>query len=336
MAAPTDVQVTSSGTTTIHTLPASNAAGVTDDHALPIQGVTGGVPVPVSAASLPLPVGAAQDGTDGTGITPPTGATGIRGWLSGIFNKLNTSIAVTGTFWQSTQPISATSLPLPAGAAAAAKQPALGTAGTPSADVITVQGNPSGTPQPISGTITANLGTLNGAALDASVNGLLVSQSSATSGQKGTLHLGAVTSAAPSYTTAQSSPLSLDTSGNLRVNLQTAIPAGSSIIGKTGIDQTTPGSTNGVTDVGSSNWGVSRASVANTATQLIASRAGRQAIVVVNLGTTPVYLGGSGVTTSNGTLLPGVAGATRSIPFSGAIYGVVTSGSQSVSVEEFY
>jgi hypothetical protein len=39
-----------------------------------------------------------------------------------------------------TQPVSAASLPLPTGAATAAKQPSLGTAGTPSADVLTVQG----------------------------------------------------------------------------------------------------------------------------------------------------------------------------------------------------
>lgn len=38
-----------------------------------------------------------------------------------------------------TQPVSAASLPLPSGAATAAKQPALGTAGTASADVITTQ-----------------------------------------------------------------------------------------------------------------------------------------------------------------------------------------------------
>jgi hypothetical protein len=38
------------------------------------------------------------------------------------------------------QPVSAASLPLPTGAATAAKQPALGTAGTASTDVITVQG----------------------------------------------------------------------------------------------------------------------------------------------------------------------------------------------------
>jgi hypothetical protein len=67
-----------------------------------------------------------------------------------------------------TQPISATALPLPSGAATAIKQPALGTAGTPSADVISVQGVSGGTPQPVSdgggsitvdGTVTANAGT---------------------------------------------------------------------------------------------------------------------------------------------------------------------------------
>lgn len=57
--------------------------------------------------------------------------------------------AVTGTFFQATQPVSAASLPLPTGAATAAKQPALGTAGTPSADVLTVQGSATGTPLPV-------------------------------------------------------------------------------------------------------------------------------------------------------------------------------------------
>lgn len=52
-------------------------------------------------------------------------------------------------------PASIASLPLPAGAATAAKQPALGTAGSPSTDVITVQGAATGTALPVSGTITA-------------------------------------------------------------------------------------------------------------------------------------------------------------------------------------
>lgn len=42
----------------------------------------------ISASALPLPTGAAQDGTDATGVTAPTGGSGIRGWLSGIYSKL--------------------------------------------------------------------------------------------------------------------------------------------------------------------------------------------------------------------------------------------------------
>ncbi len=137
------------------------------------------------------------------------------------------STPVTGTFWQTTQPISAASLPLPTGAATSAKQPALGTAGTASTDVLSVQGIASMTPlkvdgsgvtQPVSGSVTANIGTTNGLALDTSVNGLLLAQGSTTSGQKGPLAQGAVTSSAPSYTTAQSSPLSLTLAGALRVD----------------------------------------------------------------------------------------------------------------------
>jgi len=44
-------------------------------------------------------------------------------------------------------------------------------------------------------------------------------QGSATSGQTGSLVMGAVTTNAPSYTTAQTSPLSVDTGGRMRVQL---------------------------------------------------------------------------------------------------------------------
>lgn len=46
-----------------------------------------------------------------------------------------------------------------------------------------------------------------------------VGQGSTTSGQSGSLMQGAVTTGSPTYTTAQTSPLSLDTAGNLRVNV---------------------------------------------------------------------------------------------------------------------
>lgn len=76
----------------------------------------------------------------------------------------------------------------------------------------------SGVTQPVSGTVTANIGTTNGLALDTSVNGILLSQGSTTSGQKGPLVQGAVTTAAPTYTTGQTDPLSLTTAGALRID----------------------------------------------------------------------------------------------------------------------
>ena len=62
---------------------------------------------------------ASAQGASATGVTQPTGGSGILGWLSGIFNKLNTSIAVTGTFWQATQPVSQAALTPVATSAAA-------------------------------------------------------------------------------------------------------------------------------------------------------------------------------------------------------------------------
>lgn len=69
--------------------------------------------------------------------------------------------------------------------------------------------------------VTANAGTnlnTSALALDTSVVALQVTQASTTSGQKGTLIQAAVTTAAPTYTTAQTSPLSLTTTGLLRID----------------------------------------------------------------------------------------------------------------------
>lgn len=59
---------------------------------------------------------------------------------SGIEIATNSNPVRTDPTGTTTQPVSATSLPLPTGASTAAKQPAIGTAGTPSADVLSVQG----------------------------------------------------------------------------------------------------------------------------------------------------------------------------------------------------
>jgi len=58
------------------------------------------------------------------------------------------------------------------------------------------------------------------------------------------------TAVAPTYVEGTDNPLSGDLSGNLRVTNTTATPAGGAIIGKIGIDQTTPGTTNNVTTQG--------------------------------------------------------------------------------------
>ncbi len=61
------------------------------------------------------------------------------------------------------------------------------------------------------GALRVNAGTVAG----------IFAQNATTSGQLTGLVSGAVTTAAPTYTTAQTSPLSLDTAGNLRVNVTT-------------------------------------------------------------------------------------------------------------------
>lgn len=73
-------------------------------------------------------------------------------------------------------------------------------------------------------------------------------------------------------------------------------------------------------------------SVGTAATLIAAAQEGRDEVTIQQLGTTPVYLGPAGVTTANGFPLPGVVGASVTIPVTTAIYGVVQAGSQTVAV----
>jgi hypothetical protein len=119
--------------------------------------------------------------------------------------------------------------------------------------------------------ITLTDGNRGDAQLD--VNGYLkvnvatatgLAQGSTTSGQTGSLVMGAVTTAAPSYTTAQTSPLSLDTSGNLRVSTGTVTVTATNL--STNIAQM-----NGVTVLmgnGASGTGAQRVSISNDSTAI--------------------------------------------------------------------
>jgi hypothetical protein len=174
----------------------AGTAGTPAGGVLTIQGVSGGTPMPISGT---ITATNASNGT--TGAAAPTTA-GEAGAV--VVSSAPTYVA------GNLQGLTMT------------------TAGA-------LRTDSSATTQPVSGTITANVGTTGGLALDTSVNGLLVAQGSTTSGEKGPLIQGAVTTSAPSYTTAQTSPLSLTTAGLLRIDgvfpTGTATPVDATFVG---------------------------------------------------------------------------------------------------------
>jgi hypothetical protein len=177
--------------------------------AMPVTGTFWQATQPVSLAASVTVVGtgtfvtqAAQSGTWNVGtVTTLTGITNVV-HVDDNSGSLTVDGTVTANAGTGTFAVSAASLPLPSGASTAAKQPALGTAGTASSDVLTVQGIASMTAikvdgsavtqpvsgtfwqatqpvsgtfwqatQPVSGTVTANIGTSGSLALDATLTG---------------------------------------------------------------------------------------------------------------------------------------------------------------------
>jgi len=230
----------------------------------------------VSASALPLPSGASTEATLGT-VATNTGRIPSQGQALMI-----ASLPVVIASNQTAVPMSAASLPLPTGAATAAKQPALGVAGTASADVITVQGiasmtalkiDGSATTQPISGTVTANIGTSGSLALDATLTGgsqktklidaggtntaTVKAASTAAAGTDPALVVAVSPNNSVATTSAQlpaalgqttksgSLPITLASDqGNLSVSIATAIPAGSNAIGTVTVLQGTAANLN--------------------------------------------------------------------------------------------
>ena len=123
------------GTTTFYlaTQPVSGTVAVSGS--VVVTGTFWQATQPISAASLPLPTGAATAANQSTAnglLTSIDTALGGTLAVTGDFYpvtqpvsgtvSISGAVGVTGTFWQATQPISAASLPLPAGAATSAKQ----------------------------------------------------------------------------------------------------------------------------------------------------------------------------------------------------------------------
>lgn len=165
-----------------------------------------------------------------------------------------------------------------------------GTAGTANANVLTVQGIASGTAVPISGTV--------------SITGLLLAQGSTTSGQSGLLAQAAVTTAAPSYTNAQTSPLNMDTAGNLRVSA-TGLAQGSTSSGQQGAMVMGRTLTSAPTDTTAQTNAITLTTAGGVRTDVatVAGTAASTGNGTVDAGTLRVNL------TSNGT---GVIAATQS------------------------
>jgi hypothetical protein len=117
-------------------------------------------------------------------------------------------------------PVSAASLPLPSGAATATLQggglpAALGAGGG-----VKIDG--SGTAVPVSGTVTVNAGTnLNTSALatEASLAKATIAQGASLGSNTQAMVGGSVTTASPTYTNGQISPLNLTTKGGTRVQV---------------------------------------------------------------------------------------------------------------------
>jgi hypothetical protein len=198
----------------------------------------------------------------------------------------------------------------------------------------------SGNPAPVS---AISWPLPSGAATDASVTALQVSQGSTTSGQKGDLVQGAVTTGAPTYTTGQTSPLSLTATGALRVDASAATqPVSGTVTSNQGTAAATASAWPTKTTDGTNVAAVKAASTAAVATDpalvvslspnsptpsirhgtkaittaaptgsaasVLAANANRLRALIQNTGSVNVFLGVSGVTSSTGLLLvPGAS-----------------------------
>jgi hypothetical protein len=87
-----------------------------------------------------------------------------------------------------------------------------------------------------------------------------------------------------------------------------------------------------------SNMAYAAVSVTTTATLIRAAKSGRESLTVQNLAAaTDVYVGpDSSVTTSNGLKIAQAGGSANYNEYTGALYGIVASGTADVRYAEVY
>jgi len=85
------------------------------------------------------------------------------------------------------------------------------------------------------------------------------------------------------------------------------------------------------------NMYTNQISVSAVNATLIEGNRARSSVTIENLGTNQVcFAGTNAVTLSNAPCLPGTVGASVTIPYTGAVWGLATTGSTTVAVMDLY
>ena len=250
-------------------------------------------------------------GVDATGATQLTGGTGIRGWLSGLFTSFGTQVDAA---WNG----------VTTSASAVSILKLIATGATPTGDFV--------------------VGRMK--LVDS--NSALLTSSTILGKQRLDVNLAAGVipgNTAPGYMDQVGG---VDTGGNARAFLMdTAGRPFVNINGATIKAASTPAvvtdpalvvvNRDPITIADAPNLAVGQISVATTATQIVAARAGRRTLTIITESTTAVRMGPVGVTTGTGILLPGTANTGFTVNgFTGALYGITASGTEAVSFLETY
>lgn len=110
---------------------------------------------------------------------------------------------------------------------------------------------------------------------------------------------------------------------------------GASFVYPVGIT-TVSGNVNISTQKGADNFVPGQTTVTSGGVLIVGYRAARRGVSIVNHGNTDIFLGGAGVTVNTGLRLKGVDGNSVYLAVTGAITGIVSSTSQTISYIELY
>lgn len=112
-------------------------------------------------------------------------------------------------------------------------------------------------------------------------------------------------------------------------------PLPTAATGANGTSAASPSNPEPMRQYGSASIATAQVTVGTSSTQIVAARSGRMSVTVTNNGTGAFYVGVTGLTTGNGYFVPGVSGASVTIPTQAAVFGIAPV-AQAVSVLETF